>query len=872
MQPVYLDSLQDSRTQKGKNGNGCFQKTSNTNSNIEAKMTIPKIHGTAVNRKLFLLLGAASLLFSGCMTNLAEKSVVLTKNGKPAGRIVIAQKATKAAQFGALELQNHLKLITGAEFQIVTDKEPQLGFEIRVGETARSSVKNKDFKLQEFLVDVRSDAIELVGYDKPDFGKFIYKPSETVASGKNWPGLYDAQGTMYAVYDFLENQCGVIWMEPSNCGTLIPKTRDLSVVPGKKRTMPFILYRGVSDNIGIGQEQWKRRSPGSYRYLKEAYKPFGNRALQDRLFLLRNRAGGDYAPANHSFYLYYERFWKQRNDNFEGYHPEFFAKGYTGLPPQLCYSNPATVAQVVKDIRNYFDHGGYKKKYYNINRVNAGYIWGENHFCLEPMDNAAFCKCENCTKEYELSRAKDKSEHSTHWFNFVNKVAREIQKSHPSKKITTLAYATHEGLPNGIRLEDNVIVYFCISANRTCYSDLLNKQLMRMKAWRKAYPDQPMALWFYNTFPKETASNGNFHCFPGYFAKEEVRQYQFLKKWNIRNGIFHCGFNGITDNWIQLKLMFNPDYTADQLLDTFFSGYGKAGKYLREFYEVVENRYCDKSLYPKGSTHQTQKIAWGILGTPEVMAKLTDLMKKAETAAETTEEKQRVKLWKMDVYDYMKEGFETYQQRTKAPVPQWTFRKIRNANGDPLKINWKNIPAVKMPLFIRGGNTVGPLNDQVQGAYDDKFFYLALTENTAPAKLENSPAIAPYDTWELVIARQEAQPYRHYMSSPDGRLYASSFGEVNWRQGVPSKESGLVNYGAVCRTDVTQKSFWVTYYAFPLATMLNVPLKEGDVFYMGLTRVTNPRLINDRKLGIYTAVSYTTVHTIDRSVKITLKK
>ena len=83
-------------------------------------------------------------------------------------------------------------------------------------------MKNKDFKLQEFLVDIRSDAIELSGYDKPDFGKFIYKPSGTVASGKNWPGLYDAQGTMYAVYDFLENQCGVIWMEPSNCGTFIP--------------------------------------------------------------------------------------------------------------------------------------------------------------------------------------------------------------------------------------------------------------------------------------------------------------------------------------------------------------------------------------------------------------------------------------------------------------------------------------------------------------------------------------------------------------------------------------------------------------------------------------------------------------------------
>ena len=52
--------------------------------------------------------------------------------------------------------------------------------------------------------------IVLAGRDAADKGDFTltYEGADGV-HGKGWPTAYDEQGTMYAVYDFLETECGV---------------------------------------------------------------------------------------------------------------------------------------------------------------------------------------------------------------------------------------------------------------------------------------------------------------------------------------------------------------------------------------------------------------------------------------------------------------------------------------------------------------------------------------------------------------------------------------------------------------------------------------------------------------------------------------
>lgn len=642
---------------------------------------IKKMKRIKFMKMLSLFVFLLAVMFSASAVQLADQ-------GKPMAEIVIDPQADKAARFGAQELRHHLKLVTGGDFKIVTPETRKAENAIFVGDSEpvrKLGIRPSALKTQEYVIAFRDNALILAGKDKKDSQiPLIHYNGTNTAAGKNWPGLFDEQGTMYAVYDFLRDYCNVLWLDSTDAGTVITASPSLKAEGKTEIRKPFMEYRGGTFEFRYDPEQWKRKEKGWLAYRKTAYPAiYGTESdlkkadqrvnQQSRLFLLRSKAGGTYRPANHSFYNYYERFLDKKHKNFETFKPQYFAlkdgrtlkenefifSAYDSRkePPQLCYSNPETVAQIVKDIRHYFDTDGYKKKYRNIGALNAGHIWGEDAFCVEAMDNDGFCECPECKKDYEPSRRGDRSEHSTYWFKFVNKVAKEIKKSHPGKKITTLAYGSREGLPTGVRLEDNVIVYFCISANRMPYSTRLAKQLGLLKQWRKAYPRQSMAMWLYNTFPNErTALESGYHCFPGFFGTEVVRQYHLFRDLNIRGGIFHCGFVDDFENFLNLRLMCNPSLELTELKDEYFSSYGKAEKAIRAFYDLVEERYCNPKYYKGNNSHQTKYIAWGLLGTQEVMAKLAQYMKQAEQNADTPQAKARVANWKAGIWEYMRAG------------------------------------------------------------------------------------------------------------------------------------------------------------------------------------------------------------------------
>jgi hypothetical protein len=48
------------------------------------------------------------------------------------------------------------------------------------------------------------EALALVGHDKDDRGIVQYDQTPDQQALDTWPGIWDEQGTMYAVYDFLE--------------------------------------------------------------------------------------------------------------------------------------------------------------------------------------------------------------------------------------------------------------------------------------------------------------------------------------------------------------------------------------------------------------------------------------------------------------------------------------------------------------------------------------------------------------------------------------------------------------------------------------------------------------------------------------------
>ena len=836
------------------------------------------------------MLGVA--LAAGCCGIFAGNKVQLAEDGQAKARIVIAKDATRTAKFGAADLKWHLDKITGANFEIVTDDQVSQPSQllINVGPTKFTKTDVSDFRRQEFLVDIRTDGIDLVGQDFDDRGALDFTLDEVGrVTGKvsGWPEMFKPQNSLYAVYEFLENVVGVRWIDPSDYGAALPSDANLAVAVGRTRTEPFLRYRG-----GTGIDRVRCYSPHvnnqkACRQLEFAsYRDGKNDHLshwQDRLFLLRHRAGGEMAEANHSFYGWYDRFW-QKNEKapqyWEGAHPDWFAKGYAGKPPQLCYSNPEVIAQAIKDGRDYLDNGGYPVKDKTGKIVRREPKWGENQFCLEPMDAGSMCQCPKCTPQYEPNRATEASFASTCWFRFVKQVAEELLKSHPDKYVATLAYGEHQGVPTGVVLPKNVLVYFCITGNRTLCGQKLEEhgEFKRMLDWRKAYPDQPLAMWLYNTFPDEHYRGMGIKGVPGFFAREAEAQYRFFRKLNVRGGLFHCGFNGEVDNYMQLEWMVNPDRSADEMLAEFFAPYGETGKWLKKFYSLVEERYTMPGIRVEGAS-LSQESCWGRVITAKEMARLTEFMEKATAAATNEKERTFALSWKLAVYDYMKEGFDTYRVRAASPEPEWTAKRIAAANGDLGKVDWEKMPLVEMPTYWRGGVEVSPVKATARCAHDGKWLYVELTEFLDTSLLKGDKRVVCGDEMELNIGFQKASPYRNWFCSPAGDWTASSCQEVNFRWCVPDTEHGCPKFGAKYESDVSKPDRWRMRWAFPFDTMLNRRVEPGTDLFFNAVMVLWPQ--HDKtlgfrpkgsKLGIIPLVSFTSVHAPDRAVTIHLEK
>jgi len=118
--------------------------------------------------KLLLLLPAGGCLIAAAST--FADSFTLTRDGKPAATIVLAERPTQAADFAALELQSHVRLITGAVLPIATDAAPTKGPRILVGEsraTAALGIKPAELAYQQYLIRLRPETLILLGRDAP---------------------------------------------------------------------------------------------------------------------------------------------------------------------------------------------------------------------------------------------------------------------------------------------------------------------------------------------------------------------------------------------------------------------------------------------------------------------------------------------------------------------------------------------------------------------------------------------------------------------------------------------------------------------------------------------------------------------------------
>jgi hypothetical protein len=623
------------------------------------------------------LISVAMLVVMVSPKRVAAEPVTIVKVGKPAATIVIANEPTIAARLAAQELRYHLEEITGAVLPIARPGDPIHGVRILVGESKATrdiGLTSADFESQEYLIRATNATIVLMGRDWQDtpanraetgrgmqfsLGHSRKTIQYNVAIGRpdaptlelELPGLMDDQGTCYATYDFLERYCGVRWYGPSLINLVLPSQQTISVPQVDIRRKPSLLYRyAPGGGWPIIRKQW-----GHYRD--------GQKELFDR----RMRFGGERWACNHSFASYRDRFLVKNNDHpelWEHYRPDFFAVGWEneGFWRQLCMTNPAVIAQVVQDARDYFDGKGVKGRQLAIG----------DYFSVVPEDSDHWCKCDRCQAVLEKGKSRDikhtfgTGAASDYVFGFVNAVAKEIRKSHPDKFIATLAYHCYS-YPPTFELEPNVAVAPCVQLCYSYWPGVFKSDAQFYREWleENARSGRRLHVWNYFHHPMERAIIGEYHCFPLFMPDvipEWVKRYP---RDGVR-GFYLCGIPPQLGYYIYMQTAFNAELDTEAMMDEFFAKYfGAAADPMKAFYlRIAEiNR-------EEGIIGTSEQASWETLGTQERMEELERLMSRAVAAAETELEKRRVDTWNRGIWEYMDEGRRTYVKIKRAREPK----------------------------------------------------------------------------------------------------------------------------------------------------------------------------------------------------------
>ncbi len=829
-------------------------------------------------RKGFAGLGLCLAAALG-LSEINAGELTLVKDGKSAAAIILADDATRSAQFAALELQDQIKSITGAALPIKA--RPEEGeAAVYVGESEeakKAGLGQEQFKEQEYAVKFIPNGIILAGLDAPVGTKVVYDPAKP-ESWANLPDLWEERGTLNAAYDFLERFCGVRYFNPTEFGTSFPKKSTLAVSGDDVRRSPFFRYReayplSVSpQSADACNVMWRTSDPEFLEWRSLAYPAmtaqFADKGQFDRAYRniayrysLRSRNGGEKMAANHSLYPYYEYFWNKDSKSFIEPHPEWFAQGWgEGRPEQMCYTQDSLAEQVAKEAANYFAGKNIKGD------GERAPQWGRTNFAVVPQDNEFHCRCANCQKLLKANKDQNRGrDFSTDlMFTFVNKVAEKVKRTNPDKTISALAYAGYMAPPS-FPLADNVAVHFCWDSNRAPeFSEGYKYEQDYLMDWAKKNPPRGLYLWLYYTFPLEFAQNGNYHCFPGFFAHTIGKQFKLFHKLGIK-GMFHCGYGQEVESYLTFRLMDDPTLDTELVLDEYFKlMYGPAARPMKEIYETIESIYQDPKNHPEGV--RGAELSWSCQGTPDRMRKLQELLDQAKTLASASPEKERVALWDKGVWRYMTKGAQMYNDKMSAPMPSATVPKVPAADGDPAKADWSKAAELK-EWFNFGQGTKATRQLSARFVHDGKFLYVQLEDHCETDKLVTAAAVFPCDDWEVFVSLQRGMPYRQYAAGPSGKLVALSHGEVNFRTNVTIENPG------VAVVSEKQPDLWRVRMALPLEKMLAKPVNPGDKLFLNVIRIANQALSKvSSHYDMSSMVSFSTVHDPVRAAELTLEK
>lgn len=394
--------------------------------------------------------------------------------------------------------------------------------------------------------------------------------------GDDAPGSVDSvapKGTLYGVYDYLKNDCGVRFLFPGPQGEVIP----VKPVPLK--------IRGINRASAPAFEQ-RLLATGSWLETDEALVKSLNRDPEHdqrllrwhRVWMLRNRLHTKrVVDANHAFTQWWERYGAE--------HPTWFAQHRNGKRDlitkphlvKLCTSNPEVVSATAER---------------GLEKVAAN-PWMRT-ISASPNDSAltGMCMCPNCRKldaadalpftlrdrqgSYSYPSLTDR--HVVFW----NQVALELSKKRPDLMVAGYAYGSHHTPPIKAKPLPNVMIGFVQHAGAYWDFDAFKEERDYFNGWAKT---RATMLWRPNILQMG-------HGIPSNYLVRLGHDLQYVNQ----RGAMYAAYDILIPNWgtmghtyyVLAELLWDVDKPLNDILKEYLAAaYGPGQDKMREYYQEL---------------------------------------------------------------------------------------------------------------------------------------------------------------------------------------------------------------------------------------------------------------------------------------------
>lgn len=465
-----------------------------------------------------------------------------------------------------------------------------------------------------------------------------------ILGGSDW-------GTEFGIYSFLERFLDIQFLIPSSLGTVIPRYRDLFLPKISIYENPVYLSRQLAPVYIMDNDlgYWGRS----------------------------NKLRGRIAFTHNLLNLYDPKEFGKTN-------PEF----YPGrVIPQDILWQPDFSA------KNIADTGAAKIiRFFKANPNESSYSLGIN-------DSPDFDQSRTSLKRRKGTKNYLGMEDvSDDYFNWANEVVTKVTKVFPDKLFGLLAYSNVAEPPSsGIGVHPNIVPF--ITYERLQWADSSRKRQGHElnNAWQKEA--EMIGWWDYAYGYNYLVPRVWFHQMQDYLqwgAKNKVNYYFAELYPNWGEG---------PKPWLQSKLLWNPDYNVDSLLNLWYRNFAgeKAAPKLKEYYEIWELFWTQDILKSDWNTNNRQYLNFFDVSylndVPKTYINRSDLLiDQAYKLAETDLQKARVsklrdmwKLYRMAVIIYQSKSVSKQKMQEYLSKSPEFIQLLNKLEKDPLhteSIKW----------------------------------------------------------------------------------------------------------------------------------------------------------------------------------------